>query len=142
MEPICEAKFSNNSYSFRPNRSAEHGIARSYMLGQHADLHFVIEFDIKGFFDNVNHSKFIRPIWTMGIRDTHFIYVLSQMLSVPVKTPDREYMIPGKGTPVRGELFHLYWLISCLMNLTDGLRANGKAISFVISTHGIATAIE
>ena len=32
MEPICEAKFSNNSYGFRPERSAEHAIARSYFL--------------------------------------------------------------------------------------------------------------
>ena len=28
MEPICEAKFSDNSYGFRPNRSAEHAIAQ------------------------------------------------------------------------------------------------------------------
>ena len=29
MEPICEAKFSDNSYGFRPNRSVEHAINRS-----------------------------------------------------------------------------------------------------------------
>ncbi len=28
MEPICEAKFSNNSFGFRPGRSAEHAISR------------------------------------------------------------------------------------------------------------------
>lgn len=102
MEPICEAKFSDNSYGFRPNRSAEHAVARSYMLLQHADLHFVIEFDIKGFFDNVDHSKLIRQIWAMGIHDTHLIYVLRQMLSAPVKMPDGTYMTPGKGTPQGG----------------------------------------
>lgn len=69
MEPVCEAKFSNNSYGFRPNHSVENAIARSYQLLQHANLHYVIEFDIKGFFDNVNHAKLIRQIWAMGIHD-------------------------------------------------------------------------
>lgn len=30
MEPICEAKFSDNSYGFRPNRSVEHAIQSTY----------------------------------------------------------------------------------------------------------------
>ena len=34
MEPICEAKFSNNSYGFRPNRSVEHAVAASYRMMQ------------------------------------------------------------------------------------------------------------
>ena len=49
MEPICEAKFSNNSYGFRPNRSVEHAINRTYTMLQMMNLHYVIEFDIKGF---------------------------------------------------------------------------------------------
>lgn len=32
MEPICEAKFSENSYGFRPLRSVEHAIQRVYQL--------------------------------------------------------------------------------------------------------------
>lgn len=50
MEPICEAKFSENSYGFRPNWSTEHAIDRTYRLMQLTHLHYVIEFDIKGFF--------------------------------------------------------------------------------------------
>lgn len=30
LEPICEAKFSDNSFGFRPQRSTEHAIARVY----------------------------------------------------------------------------------------------------------------
>ena len=52
MEPICEARFSNNSYGFRPNRSVENAIAAIYRLMQKSGLHYVVEFDIKGFFDN------------------------------------------------------------------------------------------
>lgn len=32
MEPICEARFSENSYGFRPNRSVEHAIAETHRL--------------------------------------------------------------------------------------------------------------
>lgn len=76
MEPICEAKFSNNSFGFRPNRSVEHAIAKTYRLLNLSHLHYVVEFDIKGFFDNVNHSKLVRQIWSMGIRDKHLIYII------------------------------------------------------------------
>ena len=50
MEPICEARFSNNSYGFRPNRSVENAIAAIYRLMQRSGLYYVVEFDIKGFF--------------------------------------------------------------------------------------------
>ncbi len=102
MEPICEAKFSNNSYGFRPNRSVEHAIARTYQLLQLTKLHYVIEFDIEGFFDNVNHPKLIRQIWAMGIQDKHLIYVLRQILKAPIKVPDNQIIYPTKGTPQGG----------------------------------------
>ena len=63
LEPICEAKFSDNSYGFRPNRSVEHAMQRTYTMLQRMNLHYVIEFDIKGFFDNVNHS--MTELYTM-----------------------------------------------------------------------------
>lgn len=102
MEPICEAKFSDNSYGFRPNRSVEHAIQKSYTMMQLTKLHYVIEFDIKGFFDNVNHSKLIKQIWAMGIQDKHLIYVLKQILKAPIKMPDGNMVYPQKGTPQGG----------------------------------------
>ena len=57
MEPLCEARFSNNSYGFRPNRSVENAIAAIYRLMQRSGLYYVVEFDIKGFFDNVDHQS-------------------------------------------------------------------------------------
>lgn len=102
MEPICEAKFSDNSYGFRPNRSVENAIKRVYNMMQFYNLHYVIEFDIKGFFDNVNHSKLIKQIWAMGIRDKHLIYVINKILKAPIKMPNGELIHPDKGTPQGG----------------------------------------
>ena len=98
MEPICEAKFSDNSYGFRPQRSVENAISRAMFLMNHSHMTQVIEFDIKGFFDNVNHPKLIRQIWAMGIHDKHLIYVIRQILKAPVKMPDGTMMFPTKGT--------------------------------------------
>ncbi|MBR2301358.1 MAG: hypothetical protein IKA41_05330, partial [Bacteroidaceae bacterium] len=48
---------------FLNGHSVEHIIHRTYQLMQRMHLHYVIEFDIKGFFDNVDHSKLIRQLW-------------------------------------------------------------------------------
>ena len=102
LEPICEAKFSNNSYGFRPNRSVEHAISRTYSLLQRAHLHYVLEFDIKGFFDNVNHSKLIRQLWTLGIQDKQLLFVIKRILKAPIRMPDGSTVYPEKGTPQGG----------------------------------------
>lgn len=117
MEPICEAKFSENSYGFRPNRSVEHIIQRTYQLMQKMNLHYVIEFDIKGFFDNVDHSKLIRQIWAMGIHDKHLIYLIKQILTAPILMPNGEIIRPDKGTPQGGIISPL--LANIVLNELD-----------------------
>lgn len=117
MEPICEAKFSNNSYGFRPGRSVEHAISRIYQLMQLSHLHYVIEFDIKGFFDNVCHTKLIRQIWAMGIHDKHLIYVVKQILKTPIRMPDGSMECPRKGTPQGGIISPL--LANIVLNELD-----------------------
>ena len=76
MEPICEAKFYEHSYGFRPCRSAENAVSYAYGLAQRNKLHYVVDVDIKGFFDNVNHRKLLQQIWTLGIRDTKLIQII------------------------------------------------------------------
>lgn len=117
MEPICEAKFSDASYGFRPNRSAEHAIAAVERHMQLAKLHYVIEFDIKGFFDNVDHSKLIRQIWALGIHDKHLIYILRKILTAPIKLENGKTVIPNKGTPQGGIISPL--LANIVLNELD-----------------------
>lgn len=50
LEPICEAKFHENSHGFRPNRSQEHALAQCDRMMQISHLYFVVDVDIKGFF--------------------------------------------------------------------------------------------
>ena len=69
---------------------------------QHSHLHYVIEFDIKGFFDNVNHSKLIRQMWTLGIRDKHLLDKIRRMLKAPIKLLNGNLIHSEKGTPQGG----------------------------------------
>ena len=61
-------------------------------------LHYVVDIDIKGFFDNVSHGKLLKQIWTMGIRDKNLICVIGKILKSEIKGIG----IPGKGTPQGG----------------------------------------
>ena len=102
LEPICEAKFYERSNGFRPDRSAEHAIAQCYKMIQVQNLHFVVDIDIKGFFDNVNHAKLIRQMWHMGIRDKKLLCIIKEMLKAPVELPNGEILNPTKGTQQGG----------------------------------------
>ena len=117
MEPICEAKFSENSFGFRPNRSVENAIAATYYRLNIGHLNYVIEFDIKGFFDNVNHGKLIKQIWSLGIRDTRLIRIVNRILTAPIKMPDGSVVKPSKGTPQGGIISPL--LANIVLNELD-----------------------
>lgn len=104
MEPICEAKFYERSNGFRPNRSAENAIAQCYKMINLQKLYFVVDVDIKGFFDNVNHTKLIQQIWHMGIRDKKLLCIIREMLKAPIIMPDGTVEHPVKGTPQGGIL--------------------------------------
>ena len=117
MEPICEAKFSSNSYGFRPNRSVENAIAAIYRLMQRSGLYYVVEFDVKGFFDNVDHSKLIRQLWSMNIRDKELLYVIRRILKAPIQMPDGHLENPKKGTPQGGIISPL--LANVVLNELD-----------------------
>lgn len=113
LEPILEAKFYDTSYGFRPNRSTHHAIARFYQKVNLSKLHYVVDIDIKGFFDNVNHGKLIKQLWTLGIRDKNLICVISKMLKAPIEGEG----IPTKGTPQGGILSPL--LSNVVLNELD-----------------------
>ena len=98
LEPICEAKFFKRSNGFRPDHSAENAIAQAERIIQNVGCHYVIDVDIKSFFDNVNHGKLLKQIWTLGIRDKKLISIISAMLKAEVAGIG----FPEKGTPQGG----------------------------------------
>lgn len=113
LEPICEAKFYHHSYGFRPNRSTHHAISRAMTLMNKTKLHYVVDVDIKGFFDNVDHSKLIKQMWNLGIQDKNLICVINKMLKAEIKGIG----VQKKGTPQGGILSPL--LANIVLNELD-----------------------
>ena len=122
LEPICEAKFFERSNGFRPNRSVENAMAQCYKMMQMYKLHYVVDIDIKGFFDNVDHGKLLKQMWTMGIRDKRVLSIISKMLKAEVQMPDGSIKESNKGTPQGGILSPL--LSNIVLNELDWWVAN------------------
>ena len=98
LEPICEAKFFKRSNGFRLTHSAENAIAQAERMIQNIGCYYVIDIDIHGFFDNVNHGKLLKQMWALGIRDKKLLSIISAMLKAEVAGIG----FPEKGTPQGG----------------------------------------
>lgn len=113
LEPIVEARFYEHSYGFRPVRSTHHAIARTNFLININKLHFCVDIDIKGFFDNINHKKLIQQLWNIGIRDKQVLMIIKKMLKCEIIGEG----IATKGTPQGGILSPL--LANVVLNDLD-----------------------
>jgi len=118
LEPITEGKFNPQSYGFRPKRSTHDALARCYHMVNHSHQHYVVDIDIKGFFDNVNHKKLLRQLWTIGIRDKKVLAIIKKMLKAEISGEG----IPLKGTPQGGILSPL--LTNVVLNEFDWWISN------------------
>ena len=63
IEPICEYHFSPNSYGFRPKKCCQDAIERLFKkLSQATSYRYIVEGDIKGCFDNIDHNHIIKTL--------------------------------------------------------------------------------
>ena len=78
LEPIYEPKFSNSSYGFRPNRSAQMALrqAREY-LGD--GYKYVVDMDLEKFFDRVNHDILMERL-SRNISDKRLLRIIRRYL--------------------------------------------------------------
>jgi len=118
LEPICEAQFHAHSYGFRPNRATSHAVARTKFLMNLNQLHYVVDIDIKGFFDNVNHGKLLKQLWALGICDKNLLSILGKILKSEIKGIGK----PNKGTPQGGIISPL--LSNVVLNELDWWLSN------------------
>lgn len=102
LEPIAEAQFSRSNSGFRPGRSAHNAIAQVEKLIQQSKMTYAVSIDIKGFFDNVDHNKLIKALWSFGIRDKKVLSIIKQILKTEIVDMDGNIIKPSKGTPQGG----------------------------------------
>jgi RNA-directed DNA polymerase len=62
LEPIYEADFLGFSYGFRSNRSQRQALDAVNMMVSFKKVSWVLDADLKGFFDNIDHTCLLRLI--------------------------------------------------------------------------------
>lgn len=99
IEPILEAQFFSHSYGFRPMRDATHAIARINSIMHTTKYQWIVEGDIKKFFDTVNHTVLLKKLWRMGICDRRVLCIIAQMLRAGIM---KETIVNDLGVPQGG----------------------------------------
>jgi RNA-directed DNA polymerase len=99
LEPIMEPLFHVNSFGYRPGRSAHEALAQC----QHNCIHhsWVVDLDIKGFFDNISHE------WMMKMLRHHtqekwVLLYTERWLKAGIEQADGSIAERQKGTPQGG----------------------------------------
>ena len=99
LEPILEPVFHKDSYGYRPGRSAHDAIA--VVRKRNWEYNWVVEFDIKGLFDNIDHELLLRALRKHCQTPWVLLYV-ERWLKAPMETPEGELIERTKGTPQGG----------------------------------------
>lgn len=98
LEQIYEPIFSENSHGFRPGKSCHSALRQVKNVWN--GTKWIIEFDIKGLFDNINHNKMIEFL-EKKIDDKRIIHIIRQMLKAGY-AQDWKYNATWSGTPQGG----------------------------------------
>ena len=102
LEAIYEPHFLNSSYGFRPNRNCHQALKAVHTMVMTKPINWIIDVDIKGFFDNVDHHWMIECI-EQKISDPRFKSLIIKFLKAGV-IEQGKYSRTDKGTPQGGIL--------------------------------------
>jgi RNA-directed DNA polymerase len=119
IEPIFEADFQDNSYGFRPKRSAHQAVddVRKHLLEGKVE---VMDADISKYFDTIDHARLMRLV-AKRIVDKHILGLIRMWLRAPIveerEDGKKEYKGNDRGTPQGGVISPL--LANIYLNVVD-----------------------
>jgi RNA-directed DNA polymerase len=139
IEPIFERDFAEHSYGFRPRRGTKDALRRVEQLLNQAH-HWVVDADIKGYFDSIPHSKLMAKV-AAKISDGRILELIESYLKAGVMEQCKGWEATEQGTPQGGVispllaniyLDELDWIIT-----NAGMQMVRYADDFVVlcSTH-------
>lgn len=99
LEPQLEPLFHEDSYGYRPERSALDAVAIVRQRCWQYD--WVVEFDIKGLFDNIDHSLLLRAL-KKHCQTRWMLLYIERWLKAPMQSGDATLTPRTRGTPQGG----------------------------------------
>lgn len=99
LEPSIEPLFHEDSYGYRPKRSALQAVevAKARCL----ENSWVIDLDIKGFFDNIDHDLMMKAV-KKCTKETWLLILIERWLKAPSQDKNGVISVRDKGTPQGG----------------------------------------
>jgi RNA-directed DNA polymerase len=99
FEPLVEPKFHPDSYGYRPGRSAHDALTATRQRCWR--YNWVLEFDIKGLFDNIDHALLMKAVRTHTDNPWVLLYI-ERWLTAPFQRADGSLEPRTQGTPQGG----------------------------------------
>ena len=96
LEPSIEPYFHPDSYGYRPGKSALDAVGKARERCWRYD--WVVDVDIKGFFDNLRHDLLIRALQRHTDNQWVLLYI-GRWLNAPVQNKDGVKVSRDKGSP-------------------------------------------
>ena len=101
LQAIFEQDFLDFSYGYRPRRGAQEAVKALTFQLQYGWYGYVVEADIKGFFDNIDHDWLCKML-EQRVNDKPFIRLIRKWLRAGVLDTDGKVLHPATGTPQGG----------------------------------------
>ncbi len=101
LTSIYEADFMDDSYGYRPGRGALDAVKELTTRLRFGVYGYVVEADIKGFFNNMDHDWLLRML-EQRIDDRAFLGLIRKWLKAGILETDGKVIHPETGTPQGG----------------------------------------
>ena len=130
LTAIYEPIFLDCSYGFRPNKDCHMAIKEIDKIIMKGKVNYVVEADIKGFFDNVNHKWLVRFL-EHTIKDKNFIRYIVRFLKAGI-IEEQQYYESEKGTPQGGIIspilanVYLHYVLDLWFKLYVQVKSKGE----------------
>ena len=135
VEAIFEPKFTNNMFGFRPNKSCHDCLKYLNFCIESRNTSFILDADIKGYFDNINHELIMKGLET-HIKDTNLLRLIRRFLRAGImengKYITSEYGTPQGSilSPVLANIVMYYGIILFIENIKKSSRGYVEIINY------------